>query len=72
MSLLDDSPSITFLNEILSEPRFAEGYKRNFTIATENVETGEYHLFTRDNVSFGDELVHAAMSSSSIPTVFPP
>jgi hypothetical protein len=72
MSLLDDSPSITFLNEILSEPKFAEGYKRNFTIATENVETGEYHLFTRDNVTFGDELVHAAMSSSSIPVVFPP
>jgi predicted acylesterase/phospholipase RssA len=71
-SLLDDSPAITFLESILSEPKFAAGFQRNFTIASENVETGEYHLFTRDNITFGDELAQAAMASGSIPVVFPP
>lgn len=54
----------------LSDPRFSEGYKRDFTLGAVNVETGEYHTFTRDNVSFGPELAQAAMASGSIPTVF--
>ena len=41
-------------------------------MAAENVENGEYTLFTRYNITFGDELATAALASSSIPTVFPP
>lgn len=55
-SLLDDSPAVVFMSDMLAQPQFSEGYKRNFTLASENVNTGEYHLFTRDNVAFGDDL----------------
>jgi predicted acylesterase/phospholipase RssA len=72
MSLLDSSPALSTLKRLLAESQFVDGYKRDYTIAAENVETGEYTLFTRDNVKFGDELAQAALSSSSIPTVFPP
>jgi predicted acylesterase/phospholipase RssA len=41
-------------------------------MAAENVENGEYTLFTRDNITFGDELATVALASGSIPTVFPP
>ena len=72
MSLLDSSPALDTLKGLLAQSQFVNGYKRGFTIAAENVETGEYTLFTRDNVLFGDELAQAALSSGSIPTVFPP
>jgi predicted acylesterase/phospholipase RssA len=71
-SLLDSSPALDYLKGILAEAHFSEGYKRNFTIATENIETGEYTLFNRDNIAFGDELAAAALSSSSIIMIFPP
>lgn len=71
-SLLDSSPALDYLKGILADEHFSEGYKRSFTIATENIETGEYTLFNRDNIAFGDELAAAALSSSSIPMVFPP
>ena len=44
-SLLDDSPALAFLEGLLAQPQFSEGFKRPFTIAAENVETGEYTLF---------------------------
>jgi predicted acylesterase/phospholipase RssA len=72
MSLLDSSPALDTLKGLLAQSQFVNGYKRDFTIAAENVETGEYTLFTRDNVLFGDQLAQAALSSGSIPTVFPP
>ena len=72
MSLLDSSPALSTLKRLLAESQFVDGYKRDYTMAAENVETGEYTLFTRYNVKFGDELAQAALSSSSIPTVFPP
>lgn len=71
-SLLDDTPALETLKSLLSEPQYSEGFKRPFTIAAENVETGEYTLFNQNNITFGDELAAAALSSSSIPTVFPP
>jgi predicted acylesterase/phospholipase RssA len=71
-SLLDDSPAVEWLTGLLREPRFVNGYKRDFTIAATNLATGTYDLFTRDNVEFGRELATAAMCSSSIPGVFQP
>ena len=71
-SLLDDSPALAFLEGLLAQPQFSEGFKRPFTMAAENVENGEYTLFNQDNITFGPELAAAALSSSSIPTVFPP
>jgi predicted acylesterase/phospholipase RssA len=71
-SLLDDSPAVEFMTNFLSDPRFVDGFKRDFTLGAVNVETGEYHTFTRDNITFGPELAQAAMASGSIPTVFEP
>jgi predicted acylesterase/phospholipase RssA len=52
-------------------PQFT-GFKRDFTMAATNVETGEYHRFTRDNIGYGDDLAEAAMASGSIPFFLPP
>jgi predicted acylesterase/phospholipase RssA len=71
-SLIDTSPFIPFLTGVLQDERLSEGYKRNFTIGTVNVETGEFTTFNRENVHFGEELATAAVCSSSIPIVFPP
>ena len=46
-------------------------FKRRFTLAAEDVATGEYVLWTQDNIAV-DELPKAALSSGSIPGVFPP
>lgn len=71
-SLIDTSPFIPFFTSILSDERFSEGFKRDFTIGTVNVESGEFTTFTRNNIAFGEELATAALCSSSIPMVFPP
>lgn len=71
-SLIDTSPFIPYLTSVLHDERLSEGYKRNFTIGTVNVETGEFTTFNRDNITFGEELATAAVCSSSIPIVFPP
>ncbi len=60
------------MSSTLADPIFVDGYKRDFTFASENVNTGEYHLFTKDNITFGDELAQAALASGSIPGVFQP
>ena len=66
--MLDDSPGLEFIRKTI-EP-FGE-IKRTFTVAAVNVETGEYETFNNDNITF-EELAQAALSSGSIPTVFPP
>ena len=67
--LLNDGPLFNVLREQLAA--FPEGYKRRVTLAAVNVETGEYTTFDQTNTNFFD-LPHAAVSSSSIPFVFPP
>ncbi len=42
------------------------------TLSAVDVDTGEYFLFNNTNLDFYTEISHAAMSSSSIPGVFPP
>ena len=46
-------------------------FKRTFTVAAVNVDTGEYETFNNDNITF-DEMPTAAMASGSIPVVFAP
>ena len=60
------------MTDILKEPRFINGYKRDWTIGTVNLATGEFELFDRHNTEFGRELATVSMCSSSIPGVFPP
>ena len=71
-SLIDTSPFISYLTGILSDERLSGGYKRDFTIGTVNVGTGEFTTFNKENITFGEELATAAVCSSSIPAVFPP
>ena len=56
------------MEEITSQ--FTE-IKRNFTINAANVETGDYESFNQTNTAIND-IAQAAVSSSSIPGVFPP
>jgi len=42
------------------------------TLSAVDVNTGEYVLFNNTNLDYFTELSHAAMSSGSIPGVFPP
>jgi predicted acylesterase/phospholipase RssA len=70
-SILNDEPGIEYLTDKLSDPIFT-GFKRDFSIAAQDIETNEYHQFTPDNVAFGSELAKAAFASASIPVVFPP
>ena len=71
-SLIDTSPFIAYLTGILLDERLSGGYKRDFTIGTVNVGTGEFTTFNKENIAFGEELATAAVCSSSIPAVFPP
>ena len=66
--ILDDSPALSFLQKTL-EPFGA--MKRRFTLAAVNVDTGDYETFDQNNITF-EELHQAALSSGSIPGVFPP
>ena len=50
---------------------FPEGYKRRVVASALDVETGEYSPFTSDDTTFYD-FADAAVSSSSIPFIFPP
>ena len=71
-SVLNSDPAIDWMTDILSEPRFVNGYKRDWTIGAVNLANGVFELFDRHNTEFGRELATAAMCSSSIPGVFPP
>ena len=68
--MLDNSPATGFIKKTMEESGSAE-FKRTFTVAAANVETGEYETFTKDNITY-EEMPQAAMSSGSIPTVFAP
>jgi hypothetical protein len=70
--LLNNAAAVPFIQSILDYPQFSEGFKRNVTLSAVDVNTGEYFLFNNTNLDFHSELAHAAMSSGSIPTVFPP
>ena len=52
-------------------PYFSGGFKRNFSIGTVNISTGEETIYGRDNITV-DELPDVAMASGSIPVVFQP
>jgi len=71
-SLVDTSPFIPYFTSVLSDERFQDGFKRNFTIGAVDIGSGKFTTFTRDNINFGEELATAALCSSSIPMVFPP
>lgn len=66
---LNDAPALETLREILSV--FPDGYKKTVVLAAADVDTGAYHQFTDRNTSWND-LHRAAMSSASIPGIFPP
>jgi NTE family protein len=66
--LLNTEPFFDYVDGVMDG--FSE-FKRRFAIASANVATGEYEVFTQDNIEFLEVGV-AAVSSSSIPGVFPP
>ena len=66
--LVDDSPALNFITNILKP--FGKLSDRKFTVSAANVNTGKLEIFNQDNITF-DELPQAALSSGSIPTVFP-
>lgn len=59
------------MTEITQQPQFAAGFQRDFALSTVNIETGEYTVYGRDNITVA-ELPTAAMCSASIPVAFPP
>jgi len=67
--LLNDAPLLQFLRDQLAG--FPEGFKRRVVASAVDVETGEYTSFTSDDTTFYD-FADAAVSSASIPFVFPP
>jgi NTE family protein len=68
-SLYDDAPLLEYLSSILSP---YTGYKRPFAIGSTDSNTGEYYVFNQTNTEFGRDTARAAVSSASIPFIFPP
>jgi hypothetical protein len=66
---LNDDPALATLDRILSA--FPEGYKKSIVIEAADVNKGEWHQFTEHNTAWSD-LHQAALSSGSIPGIFPP
>ena len=66
--IFDTSPAIEFFTNLLGP--FGTFSDRQFAIASANVDTGDYEIFTQDNIAFED-IATIAMASGSIPTVFP-
>lgn len=62
-------PAVEFMSSIL-EP-FKDGIQRDISLATVNIETGEYTIYNRENLTL-ETIPLAAMSSGSIPVVFQP
>lgn len=60
---------VKFLQDVLSN--FPEGTKRKWTITAADLADGTYTEFNQTNTNF-TEIPDAAVSSSSIPGVFPP
>lgn len=67
-SFLDDSPALATLNDIISDKG---EIARRFAVSAVDVGTGEYVAYTQENTTF-DDLAQSALSSGSIPVVFPP
>ena len=68
ISILDTAPALITLREIMS---VRQDYARNVIVSAVDVNTGEFVEFTKENTSYFD-MAQAALSSSSIPGVFPP
>jgi predicted acylesterase/phospholipase RssA len=66
--IFNDANGLVFLQGVLSQ--FA-GYKRKVSVAAVNANTGEETMFTESNTSWSD-FAQAALSSSSVPGIFPP
>lgn len=66
--MLDNTPALTFMWDAIKD---LKTFKRTFTVAAANVETGVYQTFNNDNITF-EEMPQAALSSGSIPGVFAP
>ena len=65
---LNDQP---MLDQLVKATKMFNEIKRNFTVNAANVETGDYVSFNQTNLEI-DDIAQAAVSSSSIPGVFPP
>lgn len=70
-SLLNDEPAVEFITAQTTKPYFEGGFKRDFSIGTVNISTGEETIYGRDNITV-DDLPYVAMASGSIPVVFQP
>ena len=66
--LVDTSPAIPTLARITSA---GTEFKRRFTVAAVDVNTGVFETFDQNNLAF-DELPIAAFASGSMPAAFPP
>ena len=67
-SLLDDSPALETLREIMS---FRSEFGRRVTVSCVDVQSGDFAEFNQDNTTYED-FAQASLGSSSIPGVFPP
>jgi hypothetical protein len=54
---------------IVDEPRFDQGFLRNFSLGTTNIGNGEYTVYGQHNLT-PETVPYAAMASSSIPVLF--
>lgn len=66
--VVDNSPLLAFLQNVIS--KFST-FGRRVTLSAVDVGTGKYTEFDQTNIKF-TELPDAAVSSASIPLVFPP
>ena len=65
---LDNSPLLNYLQGVVAQ---FDDYKRRVTLSAVDVNTGEYTEFSQKDISLA-ELPDAAVSSASIPLIFPP
>ena len=65
---VDNSPLLAFLKTVVSQ---FSAFGRRVTLAAVDVSTGKYTEFDQSNIKFSD-LPDAAVSSASIPLIFPP
>ena len=68
ISLLNDTAGIATVAEIVS---VNETFAKRITVAAADINTGEFVRFNQTNLEF-HELAQAAISSGSLPSVFPP
>ena len=67
-SFLDDNPALNTLKDIISDKG---AINRRFAVSAVDVNTGDYIAMTQEDTTF-DDLAQSALSSGSIPVVFPP